>query len=196
MASALVRLASDLRALNGHLDLASTAILTAVELGHLEGRPATESTIARTTGLSKQTVARRLQMLVDEGEVLRQSFPLSRSQQARRCLPIGPERRERFWPSAPRARSNQVPRRGNARRDQGDGTGANSRGWAANPIGKRRCTVGRHSAGERAEQTPLMREVLVDALRAERGFFVNPRSLNRASPRPDAEPDRFLLRLP
>jgi hypothetical protein len=52
MASALVRLASDLRALNGHLDLASTAI----ELGHLEGRPATESTISRTTGLSKQTV--------------------------------------------------------------------------------------------------------------------------------------------
>jgi len=29
-----------------------------------EGRPATESTIARTTGLSKQTVARRLQALV------------------------------------------------------------------------------------------------------------------------------------
>lgn len=67
-------MASDLRALNGHLDLASTAILTAIELGHLEGRPATEATLARTTGLSKQTVARRLQGLIEAGEIMRARY--------------------------------------------------------------------------------------------------------------------------
>jgi DNA-binding HxlR family transcriptional regulator len=74
LAAALVRIAADLRAMNGHLDLASTAILTAIELGHLEGKPATEATLSRTTGLSKQTVARRLDVLIAEGEVLRVLF--------------------------------------------------------------------------------------------------------------------------
>jgi predicted transcriptional regulator len=70
LASALVQLASDLRALNGHLDLASTAILTAVELGHTEGKPVTEAMLARTTGMDRKTVARRLQSLLDDGEVM------------------------------------------------------------------------------------------------------------------------------
>jgi DNA-binding Lrp family transcriptional regulator len=74
MASALVQLASDLRAMNGHLDLASTAILTAVELGHTEGRPVSELKLAQTTGLSRQTVGRRLDHLVEMGEILRVRF--------------------------------------------------------------------------------------------------------------------------
>src|SRR6516165_7811884 len=41
-----------------------------------------------------------------------------------------------------------------------------------------------------------MGEVLVNALRGERGFFVNPRSLDPASPRSHAQPDCIFLCLP
>jgi hypothetical protein len=74
LASALVQLASDLRALNGHLDLASTAILTAVELGHLEGKPVTEAMLGRTTGMERKTIRRRLEALIHAGEILAARF--------------------------------------------------------------------------------------------------------------------------
>jgi hypothetical protein len=49
---------------------------------------------------------------------------------------------------------------------------------------------------ELAECARLVGEVLVDALAGERGFVVNPRSLDATPARAGAKSDRLLLRLP
>lgn len=69
--TALSDLAFSLRALNGHRDLPSTFILIEVGKGHAEGEPVTEGAISKRTGIDHRSVRRRLEVLINDGEVLR-----------------------------------------------------------------------------------------------------------------------------